>query len=262
MIERAALPRSKVPPWVHIVRKELHVYARTYYTEVTYVILFPTLLVLSLRWGIGEGKVTVAGMEYLRFIAPGVLLLAAVTTAFFNVGFIMIFEKEYSGAFQGILTCPVTVTDVVLGKVVSGATKATINGLAVTLLLAVVVGFPLQATTLLVIPLLFVTSLLFSAGGLAMGVVLRKGYQLGSIGNLVILPATFAGGMFFDYHTQLPSSLIPIVALSPVTMAIDGLRSTMIGGSGDIVLQMVGITIAFLLMFLLARWTYDATLLR
>ncbi len=241
-------------PAFRVVEKELYVYFKTYYTELTYVILFPFLLVWAMGLGIGSDFTITVGKEdfpYMQFIAPGIIIMSVVTTAFFNTGFIMLFEKEYQGSFEGVITCPISVSEMVLGKVLSGTIKSVLNGSIIIVILLLVIGYTPPWSVVLSPLILFVTGLFFSTIGLMLGVIIKRGYQLGTIGNLVVFPPTFLGGIFFDVN-ELPSGIVEVVKLSPVTMMVDGLRKLMIFGEANVAIEMIVCILSSALLFLLA----------
>ena len=242
-----------------VVEKELYIYFKTYYTEIAFVLMFPVFLIGSMQLGIGD-KVTIGAFKYIEFISPGVLMMAAITTAFFNTGFIMLFEKEYSESFQGLITCPISSNEISFGKILSGTIKSTINGIIIVIIVIAMIGYSPPWTIILSVPVIFLSSLVFAAMGLMLGVVLKKGYQLGTIGNLIILPMTFLGGMFFDVNT-LPPTLRDVARASPVTWMIDALRKVMIYGDPNIIWECLGITVVFLLFFIIAVKVFDRTVI-
>ena len=241
-------------PAFRLVEKELYVYFKTYYTELTYVILFPFLLVWTMGIGIGnEIDMEYKGqmIRYMHFIAPGIILMAVVTTAFFNTGFIMLFEKEYQGSFEGVITCPISAGEIVFGKILAGTIKSVINGMIIILILLVVMGYTPPWQIVLSPLILFVSAFFFAAVGLMLGVVLKRGYHLGTIGNIVILPPTFIGGIFFNID-KFPSGIETAVKLSPVTMMIDGMRKLFVLGDANIAVELVVCILVSVLLYLLA----------
>jgi lipooligosaccharide transport system permease protein len=242
-------------PAFRVVEKELYVYFKTYYTELTYVILFPFLLVWAMGLGIGN-RIDINGIPYMHFIAPGIIIMSVVTTAFFNTGFIMLFEKEYQGSFEGVITCPISVSEMVLGKILSGTIKSVLNGSIIIVILLLVIGYTPPWSVILSPLILFVTGLFFSIVGLMLGVVIKRGYQLGTVGNLVVFPPTFLGGIFFDVN-KLPSGVADVVKLSPVTMMVDGLRKLMVFGDANIAIEMIVCIITSVMLFLLAVKVFE-----
>ena len=242
-------------PALRVVEKEMYVYFKTYYTELTYVILFPFLLVWTMGFGIGE-QIKVNNIQYMHFIAPGIVIMSVVTTAFFNTGFIMLFEKEYQGSFEGVITCPISTREIVFGKILAGTIKSILNGSIIILILVVVMGYTPPWQIVLSPLILFVCGLFFSAIGIMLGVVLKRGYQLGTIGNIVVFPPTFLGGVFFDIN-MFPAGMAAAVKLSPVTMMIDGLRKLMVFGDANIAVELIVWFLASMLLYLIATKVFE-----
>jgi ABC-type multidrug transport system permease subunit len=246
-------------PALRVVEKELYVYFKTYYTELTYIILFPILLVGTMGYGIGSDySIQIKGDEipYMHFIAPGIIIMSVVTTAFFNTGFIMLFEKEYQGSFEGVITCPISTREIVAGKILAGTIKSVINGSFIIIILIVIMGYTPPWQVLLSPLILFVTGLFFSAIGIMLGVVIKRGYQLGTIGNIVVFPPTFLGGIFFDVNL-FPAAISGLVKLSPVTMMIDGLRKLMVFGDANIAVELIVCFASSILLYLMATKVFE-----
>jgi ABC-2 type transport system permease protein len=214
-------------PAFRVVEKELYVYFKTYYTELTYVILFPFLLVWTMGYGIGD-KVDINGIP----------------------------EKEYQGSFEGVITCPISTREIVFGKILAGTIKSVLNGMIIILILLVVMGYAPPWQIVLSPAILFVTGLFFSAIGIMLGVIIKRGYQLGTIGNLVIFPPTFLGGIFFDLD-RFGGGLASVLKLSPVTMMIDGLRKLMVFGDANIALELVVCIITSILLYYMATIVFE-----
>ncbi|MEE9151880.1 MAG: ABC transporter permease [Thermoplasmata archaeon] len=246
-------------PALRLVEKELYVYFKTYYTELTYVILFPFLLVWTMGYGIGGDHTIQVGSEpikYMHFIAPGIIIMSVATTAFFNTGFIMLFEKEYQGSFEGVITCPISVREVVFGKILAGTIKSVLNGMIIILILLIVMGYTPPWHLALSPLILFVSGFFFAAIGIMLGVILKRGYQLGTMGNIVVFTPTFLGGIFFDVDI-LPSGIAQAVKLSPVTMMIDSMRKLMVFGDANIVVELIVCLLASIFLYLLATVVFE-----
>ncbi len=89
-----------------------------------------------------------------------------------------------------------------------------------------------------------------------LGVFLKRGYHLGTIGNIVVLPPTFIGGMFFDVD-MFPEGVATVVKLSPVTMMIGGFRKLFVFGDANIAIELVVCLIASILLYLLAIKVFE-----
>lgn len=210
-----------------IIKKEMYIFFKLFYAEASFAILFPVLMLLSMRFGFGTSTAGSVDDAYIQFIAPGMLMMSAISTAVFNTGFIMMFEKVWSSAYEGVALTPARIWEVVLAKVLAGSFKGTINGALTIIIITPILDLPITWRLLGLIPLLFCATFLFSAIGLILGVSLRYGYHLGSLANLIIFPTSMLGGMFFEIDQIGIPWLEAILMLSPVTHQITGLRATM-----------------------------------
>jgi len=189
------------------------------------------------------------GVSYATFIMPGLIMMTVISTGFFNTGFVIMFEKEYSDAFDGLVQTPVTTGEIALAKILSGTLKSLINGLIslAVVLLFIDVTF---STGWVLLPVVFAAcGFFFSCIGLAMGTWLKRGYQLGTLGNMLIFPMTFFGGLFFSV-SQIPGSLQSVVNLNPVTWMITALREVVVYGTWSVGWEMLGVLLISIPLYL------------
>ncbi len=234
-----------------IVEKEMYVYFKYFHSEVSFAVLFPVFMIWTMGIGLGDAEIDwlPEGIRYVAFIMPGLIMMTVISTGFFNTGFVIMFEKEYSDAFDGLIQTPVTTEEIALAKIVAGTLKSLINGLISMVVILAFVDLTLTASWIL-LPLLFAAcGFFFSCIGLAMGTWLKRGYQLGTLGNLLIFPMTFFGGLFFAV-SELPENLQVIVNANPVTWMITAMREIVLYGSWDVGWEMLGIMLICVLLYL------------
>jgi ABC-type multidrug transport system permease subunit len=173
---------------------------------------------------------------------PGLIIMTVISTGFFNTGFIIMFEKEYSDAFEALIQTPVTVHEISTAKLLSGTVKSIINGGASLLVVLLFIHVPVSPSWLLLIPIFALSGFFFSCLGLALGTYLKRGYELGTWGNLLTLPLTFFGGLFFAV-SQLSTNLQIVVNSNPVTWMITAMRTVTLHGGWGIGWQLLGLLV-------------------
>jgi len=223
-----------------VIEKELYVYFKYFHSEVSFAILFPVFMIWTMQIGIGGAKIPGIEGSYATFIMPGLIIMTVISTGFFNTGFIIMFEKEYSDAFEALIQTPVTVNEISLAKLLSGTVKSVINGVASLLVVLVFVRVDVHVAWLLLIPIFALSGFFFSCLGLALGTYLKRGYELGTWGNLLTLPLTFFGGLFFAV-SQLPANFQIAANVNPVTWMIDAMREVTVYGGWQIGWQLLGL---------------------
>mgnify|MGYP001822453820 CR=1 FL=1 len=234
-----------------IIEKEMYVFFKYFHSEVSFAVIFPVLMIMTMEIGLGEADIAwlPQGVTYTAFIMPGLIMMTVISTGFFNTGFVIMFEKEYSDAFDGLVQTPVTTEEIALAKIVSGTLKSLINGLISLAVVLLFIDVTFSASWLL-LPVIFgACGFFFSCIGLAMGTWLKRGYQLGTLGNMLIFPMTFFGGLFFAVG-QIPENLQFIVNLNPVTWMITSLREVVIHGSWSVGMEMLGVVLISILLYL------------
>ena len=234
-----------------IVEKEMYVYFKYFHSEVSFAVLFPVFMIWTMGIGLGDAVIDwlPEGIGYVAFIMPGLIMMTVISTGFFNTGFVMMFEKEYSDAFDGLIQTPVTTEEIALAKVLAGTLKSLINGLISMVVVLVFVDLTVTASWI-ILPVLFAAcGFFFSCIGLAMGTWLKRGYQLGTLGNLLIFPLTFFGGLFFAV-SELPENLQVVVNANPVTWMITAMREIVLYGSWEVGWEMLGIFLICIPLYL------------
>ena len=237
-----------------IVEKEMFVFFKYFHSEVSFAVLFPVFMIWTMQIGLGDATIDwlPEGVSYPAFIMPGLIMMTVISTGFFNTGFVIMFEKEYSDAFDGLVQTPVPTEEIALAKIVSGTIKSLINGLISLAVVLVFIDVTVTASWIL-LPVLFAAcGFFFSCIGLAMGTWLKRGYQLGTLGNLIIFPMTFFGGLFFSV-SQLPENLQVIVNANPVTWMITSMREVVVYGGWNVGWEMLGI-VAICIPLYLGAW--------
>jgi ABC-2 type transport system permease protein len=236
-----------------IIEKEMYVYFKYFHSEVSYAVLFPLFMIWTMDVGIGDTEIPgLGGVSYATFIMPGLIMMTVISTGFFNTGFVIMFEKEYSDAFDGVVQTPVTTSEIALAKVLSGTIKSLINGVASMVVVLIFIDAEYSSSWLLLPVIFCACGFFFSCIGLAMGTWLKRGYQLGTLGNLIIFPMTFFGGLFFAV-SQIPEHLQKFVNANPVTWMIDSLREVVVYGGWDVGWELLG-TVAICIPLYLGSW--------
>jgi ABC-2 type transport system permease protein len=174
-----------------------------------------------------------AGIGYIAFITPGVMLLSALTAAAM-AGATLLLDR-LSGALKAHLIAPVPRVAILLGLLAGALTKALAQGLLVLLL-----GLGLGARLHTSLP-----SLLLAAGvlgaftlgfaGLAATVASRARGMEGYHGLIMLLnlPMLFISNALYPLEA-MPGVIRALAYLNPTTYAIDGLRALLFGAPAAI----------------------------
>ncbi|PQV43705.1 ABC transporter permease [Methanohalophilus euhalobius] len=183
----------------------------------------PLFFLLILGFGLNSVVVIPGtGEGYLEFLIPGVIAMTVLFTSI-SAGVQIIWDKQF-GFLKETLVAPVSRLEIMLGQTLGGATTAFIQGLII-LVFSVLIGLIIVSAVGFLIAFLFMIliGIAFTAFGIAIASRMEDmhGFQL--IMNFVIFPIFGLSGALFPIES-LPSWLIPVTLLDPLTYGVEGLR--------------------------------------
>lgn len=201
----------------------------------------PMLYMLGLGYGLGALLPEVRGMSYVAFLAAGTVCSSTMNTATFEGMYSAFSRMHVQKTWEAILNAPVTLDDVVLGEAVWAASKALMSGTAV-LLVAAALGLVSSPAALALLPIIFLTGLVFAGMGLIV-TALSPSYDFFMYYfTLIITPMILVSGVFFP-RDGLPASLTYLSDLLPLTHAVALARPIMQGNMpADMLLHLAVLT--------------------
>ena len=217
------------PNWIGLrtlymreVRRFSKVYTQTIMAPVVTTLLF--LAVFSLALG-GEHRV-VAGLPFVQFLAPGLIMMAIAQNAFANTSSSIMVSK-IQGNIVDILMPPFTANELWLALVMGGASRGIAVGLAVGVAMTFFVDLGLYAPGYILFHALM-ASVLLSQLGMIGGIWAEKFDHMAAITNFFITPLAFLSGTFYSIE-RLPETFQAIAHFNPFFFMIDGFRYGVIG---------------------------------
>lgn len=182
----------------------------------------PIIFLLAIGFGLSPIYAKAGGGDYIQFLAPGIIVMSVLFTSIFT-GLEIIWDKQF-GFLKETLVAPVPRYQILLGKVLGGATVAMIQG-GLVFLITLVAGFrPANIASLpLAFIFLFLVAILSSAMGAAISARLddMQGFPL--IFNFLVQPLFFLSGAIFPLK-NLPLALNLLTKVNPFSYGVDGLR--------------------------------------
>jgi len=169
-----------------------------------------------------------AGVPYISFVFPGILMLSIINASFASASSNVYFLR-FTRGIEEILIAPFSYLEMLIGFVGSAVVRALL--VAVLILL---VGLLFGAVTL-TSPLWFLFYVAAIASIFAMlGIIVAlwaEGFeQLQVLNTFVITPLTYLGGIFYSI-TFLPETAAMLTRINPFFYFADGIRASMIGYS-------------------------------
>ena len=175
-------------------------------------------------------------MPYAIFVVPGLISMTAILGAFDDGAWGMWFHRIVQKTIEEYRVNPITVTDIIVGKIISGFTSGFLKGLAVGIFLALLTGFKFHPSfrSELSPCSYFSGCIIFSCLGSLCGTLIDKPENLGRVEAVVIMPLIFLAGLFFPLSAY-PDHLLPFIKALPTTALFDGARLALLSGETGIV---------------------------
>lgn len=186
------------------------------------------LFLLIFTIAIGPGRGDVMGVNFMIFLAPGILMMTVIQNAFANTSSSILVSKV-QGNIVDTLMPPLSPLELVLGFLAGGLGRGLIVGLVIGAGLWLTLGIGVQHP---IWALVFATlgSILMGGLGLVAGIFANKFDQMAAITNFLVTPLAFLSGTFYSVQA-LPPGLRVITTFNPIFYLIDGMRYGVIGVS-------------------------------
>ncbi len=187
----------------------------------------PMIYLFGLGYGLGGLLPEVQGVSYIAFLAAGTVCSSTMNAASFEALYSAFARMHVQRTWEAILNAPVSLDDVVAGECLWAATKATIAGGAILLVIAVL-GFTSGPYVLLALPVIFLAGLCFSALGLIVTALAPSYDFFMYYFTLFITPMVLLCGVFFPVE-QLPALVRAISDWLPLAHTVQLVRPLVFG---------------------------------
>jgi lipooligosaccharide transport system permease protein len=255
MAKNLKLPQFSLR-FIHVWRRNLLVWRKLAIPSMLGNLADPMIYLLGLGYGLGAMLPDVSGMPYIAFLASGIVCSSTMMSASFETMYSGFSRMHVQKTWDGIMNAPLTLDDVLLGEAVWAASKSFLSGMAV-LLVALALGFTHSLTALWVIPVVFLTGLVFAGMGLIM-TALSPSYDFFMYYfTLAVTPMMLLSGVFFPVG-QLPQAVQDVTVALPLTHAVALVRPLMHGVWPDNILLHLAVmalyaAVAFCIALVLVR---------
>ena len=183
-------------------RRNASLYRRTWKLTILPNFFEPVFYLTAIGIGVGAYITEMAGMSYIEFLAPGMLCVAAMHGASFEVTYNLFVRMTYEKAYDAMLTAPVEPEDILIGEALWALTRSGIYGGGFFVVAAAfgLVPFPQGLLALLLVPL---SGLLFAAIGMAFTLRIPSIDLFSFYFTLFMTPLFLFSGVFFPLEERL-----------------------------------------------------------
>jgi lipooligosaccharide transport system permease protein len=216
---------SLSPPHALAVwRRNASMYRRIWMLNILPNFFEPVLYLLSIGIGVGAYINQMGGLSYAAFLAPGLVCVAAMNGASFEVTYNIFVRLNFEKQYDAMLTTPIQPDDVLFGEVLWAVTRATIYGACFFIVVALFGLAPLPFA-LLVLPVIPLTGLLFAAIGIAFSLRIQTIDLYSFYFTLFLTPLFLFSDVFFPLNERLSGRWLWVAEALPLLHPVRLARS-------------------------------------
>ncbi len=235
-----------------IVRKEIKRFMRIWTQTLVPPVITITLYFVIFGNLIGQRIGTMAGVGYMEFVVPGLIMMAVITSSYSNV-----VSSFYGAKFQHfveeMLVSPTPNYVIILGYVMGGVAR----GLGVGLIVTVVALFFTELSIVnlsITVAIVILTALFFSIAGFINAVYANSFDDISIVPTFVLTPLIYLGGVFYSTDL-LPDFWAGVSRINPILYIVNAFRYGVLGISDvDVIWAFVMITLFIISAFLFSLY--------
>ncbi len=220
-----------------LVHKEtarfLAVYTQTLVAPVVTMLLFYAVFALAF----GAEERTAAGLPYLQFLAPGLIMMTMAQNAFANTSSSLMISKV-QGNIVDVLMPPLGVAELFAGYAIGGVLRGLCVGIVCWLSVVFFLGSEIQVPWAVFV-YSFLGTFMMSVSGIAAGIWSEKFDHIAAVTNFIVTPLTFLSGTFYSM-SDLPHVWQIFAHFNPFYYMIDGFRYGFTGHADHSLLPGIG----------------------
>jgi lipooligosaccharide transport system permease protein len=233
-------PKHAAAVW----RRNASMYARTWKWNILPNFFEPVFYLTAVGIGVGAYVQQMAGMSYVEFLAPGLVCVAAMNGASYEVTYNVFVRMNFEKAYDAMLTTPVEADDVVAGEVMWAMTRAAIYG-GCFYSIVVLFGLAPLPFSLLAIPALLLSGLLFAALGVTFALHVKTIDVFSFYFTLFLTPLFLFSDVFFPLAERLTPFWMTVAEILPLLHPVRLARAAF---TGDITLATAAWDVAYVLV--------------
>jgi lipooligosaccharide transport system permease protein len=218
-----------------VMGRHLRVYVWNWYTAFLPPALEPVTMLVAFGLGLGGYVATLTWqgrpIEYMTYVAPGLLAYATFMTAIFQTLFAAFIRMRYQKTWEGQLTTQIELAHVIWGEVLWAGLLATMYAVIVAGVLVTFHALGLVTLKLAWLPALlpvsFVAACAFGALGLCFTAILPTIDHMNLPVFILVLPMGLLSSTYFPLEHPV---LVALNLLNPLYHLAQAFRGLLIGG--------------------------------
>ncbi len=204
------------------VRKIIRIWAQTLLPPV----ITMTLYFLIFGTVIGSQVRDIDGLNYMQYIAPGLIMISTLTNAYSHVTS-FVFGAIFQRSIEELLVSPTTNLVILLGYIFGGVLRGFLSAIAVLIVAIFFTHLPIKHPFFAIF-VVFLSSVLLSLAGFINALYAKRFDDIMIIPTFVLTPLTYLGGVFYSINA-LPPFWQHVSQLNPILYLINAFRYSFFG---------------------------------
>jgi ABC-2 type transport system permease protein len=221
--------------------RESHRVLKLWTMTIAAPILSSFLFILVFGLSLGGRIKQVAGVDYDVFIVPGLITMAMIQAAYANNS-ASVFQARFDRYLNDVLAAPMRPWEINLALSLGGVVRALLIGAGLLACSLAVVDVPVRHPLELVVAMTLAL-VLFASFGVIVGIYAHTWDHTAFVTNIVILPLTFLGGVFYSVD-RLPTPWHEVSHANPIFYLLNAVRYGFLGTSDVSVVLSLAVTAA------------------
>lgn len=198
--------------------RHVRVYSTSLFSNAFPPFFEPLIFLAGLGIGIGSYIQTMGAMNYIVFLASGLIITSAMYSASFECTYGTYIRLEFDRVYDGMLGSPISPKDMVLGELLFTGTKGAFFSFAVLSVVWIfgIITYPLSLFAILVG---FIAGVMFGAFSMFVTSYVRNINHFNFYFTGLISPMFFFSGVIFPLE-HLPRILSVISEIIPLTHVV------------------------------------------
>ena len=231
------------------VTRVLRLWSQTIAPNVVSAVLFIAIFGIALGGRIRR----IDGIEYDVFIVPGLILMGTGTAAYSNTAS-SLYQARFDGFIDDPVSGPMRARHLLFAYLAGGIVRGLAIGSLTFVAALFLVDLPGSVNPTTAIVAFVCAAVAFSALGVAVGLMAKTWDQQSYVGNLILTPLVFLGGVFYSV-TLLGQPWRALTRADPILYMVAAARHGMLGTAEIDVWLCMGVTVGLTAaMLALAGW--------
>ncbi len=212
--------------FVTLLRREITRFLRTWIGSIVPPVITMTLYFIIFGRLVGSQIKPIHGFTYMQYIAPGLIMMSVVTSAYSNV-VSALYLLRFQRSIEEILVAPLPDSLFLFAFMLAGMLRSLIIALVITGVALFFTHLTLMHFFAIVFSILL-ASALFSLAGFLNGLYAKSFDHISFVPTFVLTPLTYLGGVFYSIH-MLPAFWQKVSLLNPILYMVNAFRYGILG---------------------------------